>query len=64
MRRYMSQKAWMWPGRYPRMVRQMLIKRSQLQPVINAAAAGGKRIATRMRQTSEALTVMFVVVEV
>lgn len=28
------------------MVRQMLIKRSQLQPVINAAAAGGKRIAT------------------
>jgi len=50
----------MWPGRYPRMVRQMLIKRSQLQPVINAAAAGGKRIAISMRQMSEALTDMFV----
>jgi hypothetical protein len=28
------------------MVRQMLIRRSQLQPVTNAAAAGGKRMAT------------------
>jgi len=46
------------------MVRQMLIKRSQLQPVIKAAAAGGKRIATRMRQTSEALMDMFVKVQV
>jgi hypothetical protein len=27
-------------------VKQMLISRSQLQPVMNAAAAGGKRIAT------------------
>jgi hypothetical protein len=27
------------------MVRQMLIRRSQLQPVTNAAAAGGKRMA-------------------
>ena len=27
-------------------VRQMLIRRSQLQPAINAAAAGGKMIAT------------------
>jgi len=42
------------------MVRQILIKRSQLQPAINAAAAGGKMIATRMRQTSEALMDMFV----
>ena len=28
------------------MVRQMLMSRSQLQPVMNAAAAGGKRMAT------------------
>lgn len=27
-------------------VKQMLMRRSQLQPVMNAAAAGGKRIAT------------------
>lgn len=42
----------------------MLIKRSQLQPVINAAAAGGKMMATRMRQTSEALMDMLVKVKV
>jgi len=45
------------------MVRHILIKRSQLQPVINAAAAGGKRMATRMRQTSEALMDMSVEVQ-
>jgi hypothetical protein len=28
------------------MVRQMLIRRSQLQPVMNATAAGGKKMAT------------------
>jgi hypothetical protein len=41
-------------------VRQILIRRSQLQPVTNAAAAGGKRIAIRMRQISEARTDMMV----
>jgi hypothetical protein len=46
------------------MVRQILIKRSQLQPAIKAAAAGGKMMATRMRQTSEALMDMLVTVQV
>jgi hypothetical protein len=31
------------------MVRQILIRRSQLQPVTMAAAAGGKRMATCFR---------------
>jgi len=46
---------------YPRIVRQMLIRRSQPQPVMKNAAAGGKRIATIMRQMSEPRTVIIVV---
>jgi hypothetical protein len=38
----------------------MLMSKSQLQPVTKAAAAGGKRIATRIKRTSEALTILVV----
>lgn len=48
-------------GLTPRMVRRTLMRRSQEQPVMNAAAAGGKRIATRMRRMSEDLTIVTVV---
>lgn len=40
------------------------MRRSQLHPVMKAAAAGGKRIATKMRRTSEPLTIVNEVVEV
>lgn len=36
----------------------MLIKRSHEHPEMKAAAAGGKRIATRMRMISELLTIL------
>jgi len=41
---------------YPRIVRRMLIRRSQEQPVTNAAAAGGKIMSTMIRRISEDLT--------
>jgi hypothetical protein len=40
------------------LVRMMLMRRSQLQPVMAKTAAGGKMIATRMRTTSEPLTMV------
>ena len=39
-------------------VRQILMSKSQLQPVIKPAAAGGKSIATIIRTTSVALTIV------
>ncbi len=36
----------------------ILIRRSQEQPVMIVAAAGGKMMATRMRMMSEPLTMM------
>lgn len=59
----MSQKAWIWPGRYPKMVKRMLMSKSQLQPVIIAAAAGGKMMATRMITMSEPRTGILIVVQ-
>jgi hypothetical protein len=38
---------------FPYIVRQMLIKRSQPQPAMKNAAAGGKRIATCGRGAAE-----------
>lgn len=45
-------------------VSKRLMRRSQLQPVTTNAAAGGNRMATRMRTTSEALTMVNVYVNV
>ena len=39
-------------------VSKILMRRSQLQPVTTNAAAGGNIMATRMRTTSEALTMV------
>jgi hypothetical protein len=40
-------------GNWTHIVRQMLISRSQLQPVMNPAAAGGKRIATYIQACAD-----------
>ena len=45
------------------MVSKRLMRRSQLQPVTIKAAAGGSIIATRIRTTSEALTMVSVFAE-
>lgn len=41
----------------------MLMSKSQLQPVMIAAAAGGKMMATRMRTMSEPRTGILIVVQ-
>lgn len=41
----------------------MLMSKSQLQPVMIAAAAGGKMMATRMRTISEPRTGILIVVQ-
>jgi hypothetical protein len=42
------------------LVRMILMRRSQLQPVMANTAAGGKIMATMMRTTSEPLTMVSV----
>ena len=45
-----------------RTVKRTLINKSQEQPVIKAAAAGGNKMATRMSRISEDLTIVAAVI--
>jgi len=48
----MMYNAWMIPGMYPRMVRQILIKRSAPQPRSKNTPSGGRRIAQMIEKIS------------
>lgn len=51
----MMYKAWMIPGRYPRIVRRTLIQKSATQPLSRKTPRGGRMMARMILQMSEAV---------
>jgi hypothetical protein len=44
---------WMWPGKYPRTVKRMLMRRSGPQPATRKTPTGGRKIVMMMSRIAE-----------
>jgi len=56
-----THQAWRTPGIHPRIVRQMLMRKSAVHPLLRNTAKGGIKIATRYAKTSDELDAVAIV---